>query len=69
MDALAAVIALMLRRLLEEASSAADRANQDADTLSNLFKHHQAAFFTGPGDTAGGLLIFIPSPPTCKSTW
>ena len=58
MDALAAVIALMLRRSLEETSSAADRANQDAGTLSNLFKHHQAAFFTVPGDTAGGLLIF-----------
>ena len=58
MDALAAVIALMLRRSLEETFSAADRANQDAGTLSNLFKHHQAAFFTVPGDTAGGLLIF-----------
>ena len=56
--ALAAVIALMLRRSLEETSSAADRANKDAGTLSNLFKHHKVAFFTVLGYTAGGSLIF-----------
>ena len=58
MGALAAVIALMLRRSLEETSSAADRANKDAGTLSNLFKHHKVAFFTVLGYTAGGSLIF-----------
>ena len=56
--ALAAVIALMLRRSLAETSTAADRANKDAGTLSNLFKHHKAAFFTVLGYTAGGSLIF-----------
>ena len=56
--ALAAVIALILRRSLEETSTAANRANKDAGTLSNLFKHHKAAFFTVLGYTAGGSLIF-----------
>ena len=56
--ALAAVIALVLRRSLEETSSAADLANKEAGTLSNLFKHHKAAFFTVLGYTAGGSLIF-----------
>ena len=56
--ALAAVIALVLRRSLEETSNAADLANKEAGTLSNLFKHHKAAFFTVLGYTAGGSLIF-----------
>ncbi|MFZ2295820.1 MAG: MFS family transporter [Polaromonas sp.] len=56
--ALTAVVALFLRRSLEETSSAATRANKDAGSLSGLFKHHKAAFFTVLGYTAGGSLIF-----------
>ena len=56
--ALAAVIALMLRRTLHETTTAASRANKDAGSMSHLFKHHKAAFFTVLGYTAGGSLIF-----------
>ena len=56
--ALAAVIALYLRRTLEETSTASTRANKEAGTLRGLFRHHKAAFFTVLGYTAGGSLIF-----------
>lgn len=56
--ALTAVVALLLRRTLHETSTAATRANKEAGTLSNLFRHHKAAFFTVLGYTAGGSLIF-----------
>ena len=56
--ALAAVIALMLRRTLHETTTAASRANKDAGSMSHLFKHHKAAFFAVLGYTAGGSLIF-----------
>ncbi|MDB5820649.1 MAG: alpha-ketoglutarate permease [Rhizobacter sp.] len=56
--ALTAVVALMLRRTLTETSTAAQRANKDAGTLSGLFRNHKAAFFTVLGYTAGGSLIF-----------
>ena len=56
--ALTAVVALLLRRTLHETSTAATRANKEAGTLSHLFKHHKAAFFTVLGFTAGGSLIF-----------
>ena len=56
--AAAAVISLFLRRSLEETTTAESRANKEAGTLSGLFKHHKAAFFTVLGYTAGGSLIF-----------
>lgn len=56
--ALAAVISLLLRRTLEETSTAETRANEDAGSITSLFKHHKAAFITVLGYTAGGSLIF-----------
>ncbi|RYX91826.1 MAG: MFS transporter [Comamonadaceae bacterium] len=56
--AIAAVVALMLRSTLHETTTAETRANKDAGTISYLFKHHKAAFFTVLGYTAGGSLIF-----------
>ena len=56
--AAAAVVSLFLRRSLEETTTAETRANKEAGTLSGLFKHHKAAFFTVLGYTAGGSLIF-----------
>lgn len=56
--ALAAVISLLLRRSLEETSSAEARASKKAGSLAELFKHHKAAFITVVGYTAAGSLIF-----------
>jgi MFS transporter, MHS family, dicarboxylic acid transporter PcaT len=56
--AIAAVIALLLRRTLHETSTAQTRESKEAGTLAELFKHHKAAFFTVLGYTAGGSLIF-----------
>lgn len=56
--AFAAVVKLLLRRTLHETQSAEALANKEAGSLTTLFKHHKAAFFTVPGYTAGGSLIF-----------
>ncbi|OWT54789.1 MFS family transporter [Candidimonas nitroreducens] len=56
--AVTAVVALLLRSTLHETSTAATRANSEAGTLTALFRHHKAAFFTVLGFTAGGSLIF-----------
>lgn len=56
--ALAAVVALMLRRTLKETSSAETRQHKGAGSVGELFRHHKAAFFTVLGYTAGGSLIF-----------
>ena len=56
--AIAAVISLLLRRSLEETSTAETRNNKDAGSIASLFKHHKAAFITVLGYTAGGSLIF-----------
>jgi MHS family alpha-ketoglutarate permease-like MFS transporter len=56
--AVAAVISLLLRRTLEETSTAETRADKDAGSIASLFKHHTAAFVTVLGYTAGGSLIF-----------
>jgi len=53
-----AVVALYLRRSLSESTSEETRTKKDAGTMSGLFKHHRAAFFTVLGYTAGGSLIF-----------
>src|SRR6478609_7069881 len=56
--AVAAVVALFLRRTLHETQTAESRANKEAGSLAGLFRHHKAAFFTVLGYTAGGSLIF-----------
>ncbi len=58
LGAVAAVVALLLRRTLHETQSEADRGGKDAGSLSALFRDHKAAFFTVLGYTAGGSLIF-----------
>jgi metabolite-proton symporter len=55
--ALAAVIALYLRKSLSETSTEETRKSKDAGTLAGLLKH-KAAFMTVVGFTAGGSLIF-----------
>lgn len=56
--AIAAVVALFLRRTLQETQTAEVRANKEAGSLAGLFRNHKAAFFTVLGYTAGGSLIF-----------
>ncbi|MDF0605817.1 MFS family transporter [Neisseriaceae bacterium TC5R-5] len=56
--AIAAVVALLLRRTLHETQSESARNNKEAGSMSTLFQHHKAAFFTVLGYTAGGSLIF-----------
>jgi MHS family alpha-ketoglutarate permease-like MFS transporter len=55
--AVAALIALYLRKSLDETSTAANRQRSDAGTLSGMWKH-KGAFLTVIGFTAGGSLIF-----------
>lgn len=56
--ALTAVIAMLLRRTLQETTSAETRKAKGAGTIAELFRHHKAAFFTVLGYTAGGSLCF-----------
>ncbi|APR34385.1 MFS family transporter [Paraburkholderia sp. SOS3] len=55
--ALAALVALYLRKSLDETSTAASRQRSDAGTLAGMWKHKRA-FLTVVGFTAGGSLIF-----------
>ncbi|MDQ7977626.1 MFS family transporter [Paraburkholderia sp. SARCC-3016] len=55
--ALAALVALYLRKSLDETSTAASRQRSDAGTLAGMWKH-KGAFLTVIGFTAGGSLIF-----------
>ncbi|PIJ49171.1 alpha-ketoglutarate transporter [Erwinia sp. OLTSP20] len=55
--ALLAVVALLLRRALNETSDQQTRARKDAGTLSGLWKHRRA-FLMVLGFTAGGSLSF-----------
>ena len=56
--AVAAVVALLLRRTLKETQTAEAKASKEAGSMAGLFRHHKAAFFTVLGYTAGGSLIF-----------
>lgn len=56
--AVAAVVALMLRRTLHETSTTETRSNRAAGSVAELFRNHKAAFFTVLGYTAGGSLMF-----------
>jgi MFS family permease len=57
LGAFAALVALYLRRSLNETAAAETRARKEAGTLRELFKH-QRAFLTVLGFTAGGSLVF-----------
>ena len=57
LGALSALVALYLRKSLEETASDASRKNKDAGTIAGLMKH-KGAFLTVVGFTAGGSLIF-----------
>lgn len=57
LGACAAVVALYLRRSLNETSTKDSRKNKDAGTIAGLMKH-KVAFMTVIGFTAGGSLIF-----------
>ncbi|MDC0721282.1 MFS family transporter [Nannocystis bainbridge] len=56
--AVAAVVALLLRRGLHETQSEEARTNAEAGSVAGLLRHHGAAFFTVLGYTAGGSLMF-----------
>ncbi|GAB3626847.1 alpha-ketoglutarate permease [Pandoraea terrae] len=56
--AVTAVVALFLRRTLQETTSAATRGSKGAGSVAEIFRNHKAAFFTVLGYTAGGSLIF-----------
>jgi MHS family dicarboxylic acid transporter PcaT-like MFS transporter len=58
LGAVAAVVALMLRRTLTETASNKTRAAKGAGTMRELFTHHKRAFLVVLGYTAGGSLIF-----------
>ncbi|GAA5235859.1 MFS transporter [Verticiella sediminum] len=58
LGAVAAVVALLLRRTLRETQDTETRENKDAGSLTALFRDHRAAFLTVLGYTAGGSLIF-----------
>jgi len=55
--AMAALVALYLRRSLDETTTAETRRRKEAGTLRGMWKH-KGAFFTVLGFTAGGSLIF-----------
>ena len=56
--ALAAIVSIFLRRSLAETQKAETRANKNAGSITELFRHHTPAFLTVLGYTAGGSLIF-----------
>jgi MHS family dicarboxylic acid transporter PcaT-like MFS transporter len=56
--AITAVVALYLRRSLEETSTAETRGSRGAGSVGELLRHHKAALFTVLGYTAGGSLAF-----------
>jgi MHS family dicarboxylic acid transporter PcaT-like MFS transporter len=56
--ALTAVIALLLRRTLQETSTDETRTRAEAGSVRELFRSHRTAFLMVVGYTAGGSLIF-----------
>jgi MHS family dicarboxylic acid transporter PcaT-like MFS transporter len=56
--AIAALVALLLRRGLHETQSTEVRKSKDAGSIRALFKHHTRAFLIVLGYTSGGSLIF-----------
>ena len=58
LGAVTAVVALLLRRTLQETTTAKARSSEVAGSMAEIFRNHKAAFFTVVGYTAGGSLIF-----------
>jgi MFS transporter, MHS family, alpha-ketoglutarate permease len=56
--AVAALVALYLRRSLHETTTAKERQSKEAGSVASLLKNHGRAFVTVLGFTAGGSLIF-----------
>ena len=56
--AITAVVAMLLRRTLQETTTEATRHQKGAGTMAELLRHHKAAFATVLGYTAGASLIF-----------
>jgi len=56
--AIAAIVAMVMRKTLSETTTVADRERKKAGSLGTLFRHHKSAFFTVMGYTAGGSLCF-----------
>ena len=56
--AIAAIVAMVMRKTLSETTTVADRERKKAGSLGTLFRHHKSAFFTVMGYTAGGSLSF-----------
>ena len=56
--AITAVVALLLRRTLQETTTEASRHSKGAGSLRELFRSHKAAFITVLGYTSGASLIF-----------
>ncbi|MFE1600914.1 MFS family transporter [Methylobacterium sp. ID0610] len=56
--ALAAIVALYLRRSLHETSTAKTRGAEEAGSMLAIWRNHRRAFLTVLGYTAGGSLIF-----------
>jgi MFS transporter, MHS family, dicarboxylic acid transporter PcaT len=57
-SAAAALIAFVLRRQLDETSTAASRGDRRAGSVRELWRHHRAAVLAVIGYTAGGSLAF-----------
>jgi len=56
--AITAVIAFVLRRTLQETSTAQSRGNRTAGSVTELMRNHKSALLVVVGFTAGGSLIF-----------
>ena len=56
--AITAVVALLLRRTLQETTTEASRQREGAGSIRELFRHHKAAFITVLGYTSGASLVF-----------
>jgi MHS family alpha-ketoglutarate permease-like MFS transporter len=56
--AITAVVALYLRRGLQETTTEAERTSRDAGSFGAIWRGHRQAFLTVLGYTAGGSLIF-----------
>lgn len=63
-----AVVALWLRRQLDETSQQETRALKEAGSLKGLWRNRRA-FIMALGFTAAASLVSIPSPLICRSIW
>ena len=66
--AVAAIVALYLRRSLQETASAETMHNKEAGSLSGLW-HHKRALLIVLAFTIGGRSISIRSRRICRSSW